>query len=379
MAGKYELWLTDDYGRRIADSQGHSYLKQFHALTASRALGEIGRFTLRVPLSFDKSLLKPDRMIQVWRRPTGGRLGLWRIYFLRRWRFISRGGNRTVELAGPCQNELLRRRIVAAYTGSAQAKKSDFADDMMKAFVSEALSDAAAPTPTAGTRAWPSLTVQADLGDGPSIDRSVEFNQLLTTSGGGVLTSIAKASREAGTEVFYDVRPKVLTGSSISFEFHTWTINEVRDVSDSVVFDESAGNMIDTELEYDYSEEQNYIYSAGQGEAADRNVQQVYDEARYSVSQWARCEGYMDAASESTNAGVIALGRSRLAEGRPKIRFSGTPVDTRGTRFGKDWDIGYRVGAKAEEITFDHLIRAVTLVVDEDGRDEIRTRLEYES
>lgn len=380
MSAEYEIWLTDDSGQRITDSRGRSYLKEFLNLSATRAVNQIGSFSMRVPATFDKSLLQVDRMVQVWRKPAGGQLGLWRVYFIRRWRFKGSDSGRVVELEGPDQNDLLRRRIVAAYAGSTQAKKTGIeADDMMKIFVSEALDDGAAPTPDAGTRAWPGLSVQTDLTLGPQLTLSVPLDPLLTASGSGVLTQIASAARRIGQEVFFDIVPNVVTGSSISFQFQTFINQPGMDVSDRVVFDEQYGNMADPELEYDYSDETNYVYAAGQGEQANRNIQQVYDADRYSTSRWNRCEGSQDARNQDSTWGVVSAGDSALAAGRPKIRFSATPLDTAGTRFGRDWDHGYKVRARYEGVEFDSIIRVVTITVDGKGVEDIKARLEYES
>lgn len=376
---EYECWLTDDDGRAIADSSGRSYLKEFLYLSATQAVNQIGSFTMKLPSTFDKSLLAVDRMVQVWRKPTGGRLGLWRVHFIRRWRFKSEGSRRVVEIEGPDQNDLLRRRIVAAYAGSSQAKKTATeADDMMKEFVTEALSNAASPVPTAGSRVWSNLSVQADLGLGPQVTRSAPWEYLLTKSGAGVLAQIAQAARELGTEVFFDVVPDVVSGSSITFQFQTAINQPGMDVTDRVVFDEQWGNMADPTLEYDYIDEINYVYAAGQGEQSNRNVQQVYDSTRYNASQWNRCEGFQDARNQDSNNGVIAAGYSLLESGRPKIRFSATPLDTAGTRFGIDWNHGDKVKARYEGVEFDSIIRATTITVDENGKDNISARLEYE-
>lgn len=376
----YECWITDDAGVPIADSQGRSYLKEYLSLTASRAVNQIGSFEMYLPSTFDKSLLRVDRMVQVWRKPTGGRLGLWRVYFIRKWRFATSDSRKTVMISGPDQNDLLRRRIVAAYTASSQAQKTALeADDMMKEFVTEALSDANAPTPTAGTRDWSGLSVQADLTLGPQITLSAPFDTLLTESGAGVLPRIAKAAKEAGTEVFFDVIPNVVSGNSISFQFVTYIGQPGQDVTSQVVFDEQFGNMKDPELEYDYTKEINYVYAAGQGEETDRNVQQVYDTARYGASRWNRCEGFQDARNQDSDNGVIAAGYGLLESGRPKIRFRAAPVDTAGTRFGIDWDHGYKVKARYQGVEFDSIIRATTLTSDNKGKDNVSARLEYES
>lgn len=377
---EYECWITDDSGRRIADSRGRSYLKEFLTLSATRAVNQIGSFSMRLPSTFDKSLLAVDRMVQVWRKPTGGRLGLWRVYFIRKWRFKGSGSQRIVEIEGPDQNDLLRRRIVAAFSGSTQAKKEALeADDMMKIFVAEALDDSAAPIPTNGTRAWSGLSVQGDFTLGPQITVSAPFDTLLTKSGAGVLSQIANAAKVYGTEVFFDIVPYVVTGSSISFQFQTFIGQPGQDVTSRVVFDEQYGNMANPEIEFDYTDEVNYVYAAGQGEQSDREVVQQYDTARTGASQWNRCEGFKDARNQPAGGGVAMMAAAAVNEGRPKIRFSATPLDTQGTRFGIDWDHGYKVRSRYQGIEFDSLIRATTISVDDKGNDDIRARLEYES
>lgn len=369
----YEIWLTDDYGARIAQ------LTTFTSLEASRVINGIGFFKMSMPPSFDLDLLAPDRMVQIWRQPAGGMMGLWRVYLIRRWRFATPGSQEIVEFSGPDTNDLLRRRIVAAFTGSAQAAKTGPADDVMKEVVTESLSDAADPTPDAGTRVWANLSVQADLAAGPTITKSFQFHQLLTSSGQGVLDILSRASREAGNEVFFDIVPSVVGSNSISFQFQTFAGQPGQDVSDRVTFDQASGNMRDPEMEEDHLEEENYIYSGGQGEKEDRNIQQVYDAARYGVSQWARCEGFADARDQTGDNGAIASGNRRLNEGRPRIRFAAIPMDTRGTRFGIHWDIGYQVGAKYKARQFRCLIRAASISLDEDGNETIQARLYYEA
>lgn len=369
----YELWLTDDAGIRVAQ------LTTITKLVASRAVNKVGWLSLEMPLSFDINSIALDRMIQVWRQPTGGAMSLWQVYFLRKWVFETRGSQEVVTLEGPDVKDLLRRRIVAAYSGSAQASKTDFADDMMKEVVTQSIADGVAPLPTAGTRVWANLSIQADASAGPTITKSFPFDKLMSGSGSGVLPTLAQAAREAGTEVFFDIVPNVVTGSSITFQFQT-TINQPgQDVTDRVIFDQQRGNMREPKLEYDYSEEENYIYAAGQGEGTARNIQQVYDATRYGASIWNRCEGFADARNQTASDGVREAGRATLETGRPRIRFTATPVDTAGTRFGTDWNFGDKVKARYKNIEFDTIIRAVTLSVDGSGKETIQAALEFGS
>lgn len=381
--GRYELWLTDDSGQRIADSQGRSFLKSFVSLSATRSINQIGSFTLNLLPSFDESLLAVDRMVQVWRRPTGGQLGLWRIYFIREWGFATVGSKETIEIAGPDSNDLLRRRIIAAYSGDATyASLSGVeADTLLAGVALLSQDDSLAPVPIAGTRAWTDFSIATAPGLGPLVAKTFPLGaSLLTESGDGILPQIVNAARIEGGEVFYDVVPNVVTGSSVSFQFRTYTGQPGRDVSDKVVFAQEFGNLKDPSLRFNYRNEINYVYSGGKGEKSDRNVQQVYDAARYSASKWNRCEGFAQATNEADDdSAVAAFGNTKLAEGAPKVRFSGQPMDTKGTRFGRDWDIGDKATARYRRYETQHIIRAVTLTVNDKGREEIRTRLDYES
>ena len=197
---KHEFWLTDDKVVRISDSRDRTIVKRALGFTASRVVNGIGNLVLELPPNFDDSLLAPDRMIQYWRAPTGGRLSLWRVYLIRRWIFQTSKSSETIFVYGLDANDLLRRRIVAAFASSAEASKTDYADDMMKEIVTESIADGVDPTPDAGTRVWSDLSIAGDVSLGPTITRSFPFDQLLTNSGRGVLPNLADASRIAGTE-----------------------------------------------------------------------------------------------------------------------------------------------------------------------------------
>jgi hypothetical protein len=318
-------------------------------------------------------------MVQVWRAPEGARIGHWQTYFIRGWRFETLGAQQIITVSGVGPNDLLRRRIVAAYASSTQASKNDLADDMMKEIVTEAFADGVAPAPDAGTRIITDFSVQADLSDGPIISKGFAFDRLLLPSGGGVLASLAKASREAGTEVFFDTVVSDISSSSISFEFRTYTGQPGQDVSDRVVFDQVRGNLQDPFLEFDYRDEVNYVYAGGRGQGAARNVQQESDAARYNASRWNRCESFADATNQTTDDGVRESARAMLELGRPKRYFGGMPVDTLGTRFGVDWNYGDMVTARYRGEEFVMIIRVVTISVDAMGRETIDARLDWES
>ena len=373
MAGTYELWYTDDHGVRIAQ------LDYSLGFSASILANGIGRLSMQLPPTFDTSLLVKDRMIQVWRAPAGGRLSLWRPYFLQRWSFQTMADGEAIQIYAADPNVLLTRRNVIAYSGAAQADKTDYADDMMKEVVTEAIADGVAPTPDAGTRVWADFSIAADLGLAPELTDAFAYDRVLTSSGGGVLGGIVKASQVAGTNLYFDVAVNTVSSSSITFQFRTKTGQPGGDLSDRVVFDQLRGNLKNPYLDFDYSEEVNYVYGTGQGEGAAREIQQSYDATRYSVSQWNRCEGVADARNQAAANGVREAARAALEAGKPVLRFSGEPVDTTGSRFGIDWNFGDLVSAVYRGYKFASIIEMVNISVNDSGAESIAARLDYTS
>ena len=374
MSAEYEIWLTTDKGVRLAP------LNDVVWMQASRTANRIGYLSGRWPWTLDDNLIKPDHMVQVWRAPAGGRLKLWRPYLIRRWRFETGSqGDQFVYIGGRDPNELLRRRIVAHYANETNATASaEEADDLMKRIVTDSIADGSNPSVDAGTRVWGDLSIAGDLTDGPQITKDFAWTKLLTRSGMGILPAIADASREAGTEVWFDVAVNSVSATSITFQFRTFTDQPGQDMTSKARFDEARGNLMQPALEYDHSEEENYIYAGGQGVEDDREIQQVYDADLYNVSQWNRCEAFEYATSQSAANGVREAGRARLREGRPVKRFEGEPVDTEATRFGLHWDFGDKVRARYRNEEFDAIVKNVVLHLSR-GVETISARMEYES
>lgn len=250
---------------------------------------------------------------------------------------------------------------------------------MMKEFVTESITDGVNPTPSAGTRVWADLSIAPDTSSGPFLTESFPLKKLLLPSGGGALSSISKAAKEAGTEVFFSVEPDNVGSGSIDFEFRTFINQPRQDVSDRVFFEKESGTLSNPFLEFDYSLEENYIYGGGQGEGAARNIQQVSDADRYNASQWNRCEGFADARNSTGSNSIREVARANLEDGRPVRRFGGDPIDTVGTSFGKDWDFGYKVTARYRDEEFPAIVRAVVIRVNDDGSEDVQARLDHES
>ena len=368
----HEVWLVDDFGKRL------DQLNDIFFISASRVVNGIGFCVIKAKSTFDTDLLVKDRMFQLWRKPDGGAMSLWRTYFYRKGRFETKGSKEIIVIGGPDVNDLLRRRITANYSDQASNAINDYSDDMMKTLVTDSMSDALLLGVTAGTREWANLTVATDTSSGPILNKQFLLQRLLTPSGsGGALTDIAKASEIVGTPTFFDIQPKVVTANTISFEFRTFIDQVGADRTDlGLVFDQDIGTLRDPFLDWDASQEVNYVYAGGQGAGSARDIQQVYDATRHGESQWARCEGFADARDQDTGK-VEQAGQAVLFAGRPIFRFGGIPLDTAGSRFGVDWNFGDRAKARYRKFEFAILINGITLTV-ENNKETIAARLDYQ-
>jgi len=372
MAGSYEFWLTDDYGRRLATANGATLLDRILSGTFQRVANGAGRLSARFPASFDTKLLSPDYMLQVWRAPEGGRLALWRTYFLRRWRLARVGSELLIDLAGLDANDLLRRRIVANYAQTTGSEKRNYADGMMKAVVNDQMiADNSDPASAYGSRTVPGLSYQLDVGAGPLLSKAFAWQQV-----DQVVADLQRASWGAGTEVFWDVAEDTVTPTSISFQFRTRIDQPGADRTETAIFDEARGNLEAAELTYDWTEETNYIYCPGQGEDRFRYVAQAYDTARIAVSRYGRCEGIAYGSYSSSPEEAEAAAYEALMAGRPQRIFRGQASDTAGTVFGRDWNWGDRVTARFLGNEFEAIIRQVILSIDGSGKETIDARIE---
>jgi len=115
---------------------------------------------------------------------------------------VNFGDPESVTIAGPCFNDLLARRIIAYPAASSEAQKTDYADDMMKAFVDENLVNA-----TDGDRnlvAGVGFGIAGDQSAGPEIDYSARYDNLLA-----VLKRISDTSAETGDRVLFSIVPQL--------------------------------------------------------------------------------------------------------------------------------------------------------------------------
>ncbi len=366
MGANYEVWLSDQNGVRLALLQG------WESLQWTRVENGVGQFALEFPREkFDRDLLwGVDRRVEVWRQPEGGTLQLLRVYFTRYLLQAESGESRIIVLKGPDANDLLERRIIAYDAASAEADKTATgADDMMKAYVDENLGgSAAAGRDITGF----GFSIQANLTAGVAVDKQAARRNLLL-----VCQELAKASREQGTPLFFDV----VDATPTTFQFRTYTGQRGIDRTwpdglNPVILSTEMGNLRDPSYEQDWRDEWSFVYAAGQGEEAQREVVEVPDAARIAASIFNRREQLFDGRNNSDTDALTDGGNSRLREGIPLKRFQATLQDTPTFRYQLDWDFGDKLTAEYVGERFDVDVAAVMGTVDGLGGEVVQARLD---
>lgn len=341
------------------------------SLSSVRTENNVGALELVVPCRYKYEDFSKCQIIEIWNSKHGGSMSLIdeTAYFLQDWEFITKGGERLIRLLAYDANWLLATRIVAYDAGSAQADMTDYADDMIKAIVTDAMGGDAI-----SARQLSGVTIDSDLSDAPSITKAFSRRNVLK-----VLREIAEASSSGGTNLYFDM---IRTGIG-TFAFRTFTgqrgQDHGRDSGDVRLVGEQYGNFDDITFGTYHSDEENYIYAGGQGEEADREVVEVSDSTRINVGYpWNRVEGWEDARHCDTTAGVTAEANSALREGRPKQVLSGRLIDTPGMRLDVHYGFGDIVSAEAFGFSVDCHVSNIRRTYDPNNGERIDARLRGE-
>jgi hypothetical protein len=338
----YFIEVSDPFGVKLAQ------VDSFLSLDLVRTANDVGVLTLDLDPDSSAALFRLDARLGVWRQSAAGGFLLQTetVWFVRQWRRVMyTSGERVLRVTAYSASDLLARRIIAYAAGTAQASKTDNADDMMKAIVRENLGASATDT----DRRWSSyLAVQSDSASASSMSKAFSRRNVLT-----VLQEISDTSAEAGEPLYFDV--VVPAPGSLEFRTYTGQRGADRTLSSAapLVISPELGTISGGELFEDYASEYTVVYAAGQGEKDYREVSEVEDTARSGASPFGRIEALRDARQGATGAALTAEGNAYLRASRPKRIFTASLVDTPQVRYGLEWKWGDKVTAQFEGNTFD--------------------------
>jgi hypothetical protein len=363
-----EIYLCDPTGVRI---ECLDYITEYEY---GKVANSPAPFRLRLPSKFDRSKIKLDNIVEIWRGYGPGTLKLDYCGFVRAWVFADDAGQEYTELYGLSSMELLARRITKDFTG---IRVVDHTDDMIKAYVKDTLGSDAG-TGRDLTSVGGGFTIQIDLADGPSHTRTFAYKNMLE-----IAQEICDASFQAGTELYFDIVPVISSSVTGALAFQLQTFTDQRgddrtwDSSKPVFVGNEWGNFQNGSLEFDYSEEVNYAYVLGQGEGGSRETAEVSDTSRLGMSIWNRREGSKDArgVDYGDTAALTGEGNTYLRESMPKFRFGGEIIETPTFRYGRDWGFGDRVTSIYAGYQRDAMISKVLVSRDSSGQESITASL----
>lgn len=359
----YSIYLDDAFGTRLADASN------FITLSYTRVVNDVGSLTLVLPGDFPMQYVRaPDGRIEVWRRLASGReyLETDTIWLIKKvTQRLDASGTKTIVLEATTPLSVLREpgRFVFQFAGEAQSTYAAApADDQIKSVARQNIG-----TSASGSRNISAyITVDGDVSQAASIAKSFAWRDCLK-----VMQEFADASTQAGTYCAFDI----VANAPDSLSFRTFTQQRGVDHrfpagNNPVLLSPEMGNLGETELTQDWSEEVTYALAAGQGEGSARVLGSAQDTARQALSPFGLRELFVDATQYSSTTGLSNEAAAAVRRGRPRQVFKGRVLDTPDTQYGVHWGWGDFVTAQAFGQLIDCRIEAVTVTVQSGGRYE---------
>jgi hypothetical protein len=364
---------SKDWSININDAFGTRLLvpTDWESFDLVKAEMNVGVIHLVLPGHYEESWFSKDRQVEIHHSlPTRpDYLFLDQLWLMRDWMLTDQDGPERWVITAFDLNYLLADpgRVVDYAAASAEAAKTDFADDMQKAIVRENLGTLATDT----TRDWSTyLAVQADLSAAPSVTKRFAHRGVLR-----VLQDLAQASRENGTYLTFDMPCTVQPSSGTTFqmEFRTYTGQRGVDHrfpngSPPVLIGPEFGNLINFRLAYSAANEVTRAIVGGQGTEAARLYARASDAARIGESPFGLREAFYDSFQDSTTPTNEA--EALLKAGKPTRRLTGTLSPTSGLVFDLHVGFGDFITAQVKGQSFDAHLDQVQLKVAREGGEQ---------
>jgi hypothetical protein len=262
-------------------------------------------------------------------------------------------GNIIFNLYGVGFTELLQRRIVVPPTGSETLVYSGYAETAMKDFVNSQCIN-----PADLARRVPGLTNEVNSSTGNPVTYSARYTVL-----GTVINKCA-----VDGEVDYGIvgGDPAVGGTVGDLEFQvrpTWgTDKRVGNTFGNIptIFDASYNNMAIPIYSVNSSGEKNYVYVGGQGQGVDRIIRQNSNVDGLAKSPWNRREDFADARLENTTSALDLYASDLLNTYKIKRSLTFNVIQTIGTRWGVNWNLGDIITSRYYEVQTDQKIVEIT-------------------
>lgn len=359
----YEIWLAQPDSTRIEKLRPSS-IEWVHVL------GDVGRFTIKVPwINREAAKELPDRRIEIMRQSKGSRIYREFNGFIDTWEpSQDANGKPQLAISGHDGGGFLDRRMQVDGSGQLYLSlSSEYVDDAMKDIVRNNLISSGT-----AARDLTIFTCDPDVSNGPQITRVYNNSSALK-----ILQDLQAYSREQGNEVFWSMRPN---GSSWAFQTKTGQLDENRSDTGNtpMVFGDRWRNITNQNETITYSKVLTNVYALGSGLDDNQSVQEVENSELANISIYGRREGSVFAPTSDLSTALSDAGEEHLAYSRPYRRLVADILDTRETPYGilGGWRLGTKVTTDVFNKRRDAVIRAVRVMVDGFGREQIRGSIE---
>jgi len=397
MTVEYELYLTDDHGRR------KKLIRDTFFLSYTRAVSALGTCSLGLafkPFIADfNPYFQPDWRLEIWRSPKYGTpLRREDVFMLRKFEVYTRREDsvQIIQFYGRNGIDLLNRRHIIQRATTQWTTKTDYADDMMKEIVREQMlygSSVDEDGTQDNTRAWPNgeFSVESDKSAGPTITKSFEGKRVFDVLKDIKATSFQKYQDDPDNvkRIFFNVDPVPLSlsgnASPLGWKFVTRSGLYGIDRTNGLEFSLENENIESPTYSLSHLDEVNSVYVQGGGRGETQIIEPVTDSARVISSSWNRVEKVTSASNETDTTGLQDAGTAELEKNKPAenlpVVFLNTPgnADTPRSLYGLDWDLGDRLPINYAGKQFEAEVNIIYVSVHDDGREEVTGRNEIQN
>ncbi len=336
----WQVILKSKSGDRVALFTEQEIL----GLAVHHKVNEAGTYALTIDATIDDrcDLFEVDGQVEIWRRLPGYEWYKEFEGFHRSATYaMDASGRETYISSGVGYNDLLARRIIAEYAGSAGANKSGKAETVIKRYVDEQ----AGPSADAGDRIA-GLTIETDSGRGNDVAIVASYRNLLEVCqeiaaiGGGDFAIVGTGDAE--------------------WQFRWYDGQLGTDRRSTTVFATGFGNMENPKLETNPARA-NYVLVAGQGEGSERQWTTVPTvNAPTGID---RRTVFRDARDAPTKAVRLVRGEAELKTGKATTALTFGIIQTERYQYGQHYFLGDLVTARYRNVSYDMKIVGVRITL----------------
>lgn len=351
----YQLFLYDHTGTKRRVLLGWNYFE--FAQRISSPWNHVLRFAFNrhnETLAFIRDFLERDWILEAYRtdETTGIKDKVYEGFNRTIVDQVNSHGAVLITLYGVGYTHLLTRRIVIPLEGEEESLKNGVSETIIKEFIDEQMINPVDPS-----RVMPGLSIEADASAGNNAEYGARYTNLNTVvtrcaeQGGldfGIVGGITPATFE------FQARP--LWGEDRRFGLTPAGIAPV-------VFDLFLNNMEIPIFSKSGGDEKNFVYVGGPGIGVDRLITEMSLPDDVAISPWNRQEAFVDARNQDGPDGMETTGQAYLNSNRFREKFTFNIRQTDGTRWLRDWALGYLVTSRYFNEQFDKKLVEVSVIV----------------